>query len=142
MDLPKNLQIPHSVEECIYLMRSYIYIDKYASEVHIREISPCFGPAFVLGVCAQIPFLYNYVKPYIKGNFDFIIVQFFLTNFVCHFIGFSFPCMKYYSHQFQTDAMRGTVYEVAVSDLYKQEMFRNEFVNAQLLYFSYTPAGE
>lgn len=71
MDLPKNLQIPPSVEECIYLMRSYIYIDKFACEVYIREISPCFGPAFVLGVCAQIPFLYNYVKPYIKGNVNF-----------------------------------------------------------------------
>lgn len=35
---------------------------------------------------------------------------------------------------------RGNVYEVAVSDQYKQEMIRNEFVNAQLIYFNYTPA--
>lgn len=38
--------------------------------------------------------------------------------------------------------MRGNVYEVAISDLYKQEMVRNEFINAQLLHYSYTPAGE
>ncbi|XP_055304097.1 uncharacterized protein LOC129569359 [Sitodiplosis mosellana] len=104
MDLPKNLQIPHSVEECIYLMRSYIYIDKYTCEVHIREITPSLVPGFILGICAQIPFLYSYVKPYIK------------------------------------DVMRGHVYEVAISDQYKQEMVRNEFVNAQLLYYNYTPA--
>lgn len=36
--------------------------------------------------------------------------------------------------------MRGNVYEVAVSDQYKQEMIRNEYVNAQLLYYNYTPA--
>lgn len=143
MDLPRNLQIPHSVKECIYLMRSYIYIDKYTCEVHIREISPCFGPAFVLGVCAQIPFLYNYVKPYIKGNVDIIFVQFPVIHFVCEFIDFSFVCMKYYPNQFRcTDVMLGTVYEVTFSDLYEQEMVRNEFMNAQLLYYSYTPAGQ
>lgn len=69
MDLPKNLQIPPSVEDCICLMRSYVYIDKYSGEVHIREITPCLAPGFILGVCAQIPFLYNFVKPYIKDVF-------------------------------------------------------------------------
>lgn len=44
MDMPKMLQIPPSIEECIYLMRSYIYIDKYSGEVHIREISPYLAP--------------------------------------------------------------------------------------------------
>lgn len=69
MDLPKNLQIPRTIEDCIYSMRSYIYIDKYMGEVHIREITPCLAPGFVLGVCAQIPFLYSFVKPYIKEVF-------------------------------------------------------------------------
>lgn len=69
MDLPKNLQIPTSVDDCICSMRSYIYIDKYMGEVHIREITPSIAPGFILGVCAQIPFLYNFVKPYIKDVF-------------------------------------------------------------------------
>lgn len=81
MDFPKNLQVPPSVEECIYLMRSYIYIDKYSCEVHIREISPFLAPAFVLGICAQIPFLYQFVKPYIKGNFDGLMINFFFRFF-------------------------------------------------------------
>lgn len=66
MDSPKNLQIPPTIEECIYLMRSYVYIDKYNMEVQIREISPFLAPGFVLGVCAQIPFLCDFVKSYIR----------------------------------------------------------------------------
>ncbi|XP_031628472.1 uncharacterized protein LOC116344177 [Contarinia nasturtii] len=104
MDTPKNLQIPSSVEECIYLMRSYIYIDKYSGEVSIRELSPFLAPGFVLGLCAQIPFLYSFVKGYIK------------------------------------DVWRGDVYEVAITEMHKDEMQRNEFVNSNLIYFEYTPA--
>lgn len=66
MNLPKNLQIPATVEQCIYLMRSYVYIDKYNMEVQIREISPYLAPGFILGLCAQVPFLYEFVKPYIR----------------------------------------------------------------------------
>lgn len=41
---------------------------------------------------------------------------------------------------FFKDVVHGNVYEVSISDQYKQEMIRNEFSNAQLLYFNYTPA--
>lgn len=61
------LQIPPTIEECIYLMRSYVYIDKMNGEVTIREISPCFAPGFILGLCSQIPFLYGFVEPYLNG---------------------------------------------------------------------------
>lgn len=97
------LQIPSNENECIHLMRSYIYIDKYRGEVHIREISPFLAPGFILGMCAQIPFLYELVQPYID------------------------------------EVMACKIYEVMATDQYRQEMARNEIVNAQLLYYQYTP---
>lgn len=69
------LQIPPTIEECIYLMRSYVYIDKYSGEVHIREISPYLAPGFILGICAQIPFLYEFVQPYIQDVLSGTIVE-------------------------------------------------------------------
>lgn len=61
----KTLQIPATTDECIALMRSYIYIDKFNGCVDIREISPYLVPGFILGMCAQIPFLYDLVPGYI-----------------------------------------------------------------------------
>lgn len=58
------LQIPQSAEECINSMRSYIYIDKMNAEVYIRDISPYLAPGFILGVCAQVPFLADFVWNY------------------------------------------------------------------------------
>lgn len=66
MSTPKMLIIPSSVVECIYLMQTYVYIDKYTGEVHVREIAPFVAPGFILGVCAQIPFLQSFVSPYIN----------------------------------------------------------------------------
>lgn len=103
MSTPKMLQIPPSVVECIYLMQTYVYIDKYSGEVHMREISPYTAPGFILGVCAQVPFLQSFVSPYID------------------------------------DAICGNVYEVAVSDQYKDEVAINECVNSNLIYYEYTP---
>lgn len=62
----KTLQIPATIEEAIALMRSYIYIDKYHGCVDIREISPYLVPGFILGMCAQIPFLFDVVPAYIE----------------------------------------------------------------------------
>lgn len=69
------LQIPASIEDCIYLMRSYIYIDKFHGNVDIREITPCLAPAFILGVCAQIPFLYEFVQPYVQEVYQRTIYE-------------------------------------------------------------------
>lgn len=140
-NLAKNLQIPHSVEECIYLMRSYIYIDKFTCEVHIREITPALAPGFILGVCAQIPFLYSYVKPYIKGKGVRIEHIFYRILIVISSMFLEKRCVykMLYAFFFFEDVMRGQVYEVAISDQYKQEMMRNEFINTQLLYYNYTP---
>lgn len=65
MDTAKILQIPSSMDECKYLMRSYIHIDKFNGTVHIQDISPFFAPGFILGICAHIPFLQEFVEPYI-----------------------------------------------------------------------------
>lgn len=67
MEETKILQIPPTIKECIYLMRSYIYIDKSNADVTIREISQCFAPGFILGLCGQIPFLHQFVEPYINS---------------------------------------------------------------------------
>lgn len=66
MESSQVLQIPQSVEDCVYLMRSYVYVDKFYGEAHIREITSYFAPGFVLGVLAQIPFTHNIVKSYIE----------------------------------------------------------------------------
>lgn len=88
------LQIPPSFKGCVYLSRSYMYIDKYNGVVYIREISPFFAPGFIMGVCGQIPFLHDMVQPYLN------------------------------------DVGWGNIYEVAISDQYKNEMERNAYVNA------------
>lgn len=62
----KVLQIPPSIDECISLMRSYVYIDKFNGCVDIRGISQFLTPGFILGVCGQIPFLYDTVYTYIE----------------------------------------------------------------------------
>lgn len=62
----KTLQIPATIEEAIALMRSYVYIDKFNGCVDIREMSPYLVPGFILGMCAQIPFLYDVVPAYIQ----------------------------------------------------------------------------
>lgn len=67
MEVSNILQIPSTIEECINLTRSYIYIDKFTAEVTIREISPFLAPGFILGLCSQIPFLYEFVEPYINS---------------------------------------------------------------------------
>lgn len=61
----KSLQIPSAIDECISLMRSYVYIDKFNGCVDVRAISQYLTPGFILGVCGQIPFLYDIVCTYI-----------------------------------------------------------------------------
>lgn len=37
-----------------------------SGDVTIREVSPFLAPGFILGMCSQIPFLFSFVKGYIK----------------------------------------------------------------------------
>lgn len=70
MNSLKILQIPPTLAECIDMMRSYAYIDKYNGCVDVREVSPYLVPGFVLGVCGQIPFLFDCAESYINDVAD------------------------------------------------------------------------
>lgn len=61
----KVLTIPPSIDECIQLMRSCVYIDKYNGCVDVRSVSQVLTPGFILGVCGQIPFLHDTACMYI-----------------------------------------------------------------------------
>lgn len=59
------LQTPPTINECIDFMRSYIYIDKYNGCVNMCDMSQYLVPGLILGVCGQIPFLYDCAESYI-----------------------------------------------------------------------------
>lgn len=73
MNQLKTLQTPSTLDECIQLMRSYVYIDKYNGVVIICDVSPYLVPGFILGVCGQIPFLRDCAQSYIADVMSGVI---------------------------------------------------------------------